>query len=592
MRLGRPVAALVLLLSLSVPTLSANLPIQIDGDYADWTVDALIGTDALGDDGSSGIDFTQFYIANDERRLYIRFDTTVEVQGDEGQGIVFGLDTDRNPGTGLLVGSIGADLVWYLGGRTGFFYPGGSPQEIGHAEVGLVLAPTVSDVQFEIAIDRFATPLGNPLFPGPGFDALLWDDAGGDMMGPFGYDFVEGDQPVTTIALYRDDPNHIRISSYNVENDGLFESGAREAALDRILDAIDPDVWVFCEVWNHDAGDVANRIEEFLPSGEGESWSAVKLDAGNVVVSRFSIIDSWEILPGSRLTGVLVDLRPRYDSDLLVVANHWSCCTADENRQEQADALTAFLRDARSAGGQIDLVDNTPIVAVGDFNLVGLRRQLETLITGDIDDNGTWGIDSPPDWDGSDFELALARHPDARYVYTWRNDFSSFYPGRLDYFCYTGSVAALHNNFTLETRTMTPESLAAAGLLIDDTETASDHGPVVGDLTLGVVSDVAVGEPDARPAHMTLRAVEPNPFVSSTTVTVKTASPGDVHVTVHDVTGRLVRSLPRDVSSAAGIHRITWDGMDDGGIEVPPGVYWYNVESGGEQVVFKVVRIR
>ena len=95
----------IMLLSLCVLALFSSLaaadslPIRIDGDFTDWTVGPS-ATDPTGDDGSSGIDFTEITLANDENWLYLRFDTTVDVQPDEGQNLVFALDTDMNAGTG------------------------------------------------------------------------------------------------------------------------------------------------------------------------------------------------------------------------------------------------------------------------------------------------------------------------------------------------------------------------------------------------------------------------------------------------------------------------------------------------------------
>ena len=46
--------------------------------------------------------------------------------------------------------------------------------------------------------------------------------------------------------------------------------------------------------------------------------------------------------------------------DLLVIGNHWRCCTADEDRQNEADSVVGFLRDARTEGGVITLPEGTP----------------------------------------------------------------------------------------------------------------------------------------------------------------------------------------------------------------------------------------
>lgn len=371
-----------------------------------------------------------------------------------------------------------------------------------------------------------------------------------------------------------------------MENDGLFDGGSREAAQNRIADAVDPDVWVICEAWNSSASAVANQMETLLPSGPGEAWHAVKRDAGNVIVSRFPILDSWEINPGDRLSAALVDPGPSYVTDLLVVANHWSCCTADANRQRQADALIAFLDDARTPGGVLDLPVNTPLVVCGDFNLVGWRDQLVTLLTGDIADNGTWGPDSPPDWDGSDLEDANPRHPDARFAYTWRNDGSSFSPGKLDWVVYSGSVMTLGAHFVVETRTMLPSTLAATGLLAGDTEIASDHAAIVADFRI----DGQLAAPHTPDSPQLQLARFPNPFRSSTTIAFQVQEPGRVQLAVYDLRGRQVR-LIEDGERPAGSYEVRWDGTNDAGSAVASGVYLLSLQAGQHRRTQRVVRL-
>ena len=157
----------------------------------------------------------------------------------------------------------------------------------------------MSDVRLELALDRDASIGGNTLFDGPDFDIYLFDDDSGDAIGPYTYTFAGGTQPVPSIALERDDPDHVRVACFNVQSDGLFEGGATEAALERLMNAASPDVWIFNEVWNHDALDVAMRLEELLPAGGGRSWDTVKRDSGNVIASRYPITSSWEV---SRVT--------------------------------------------------------------------------------------------------------------------------------------------------------------------------------------------------------------------------------------------------------------------------------------------------
>jgi hypothetical protein len=560
-----------------------GLQIVLDGEFDDWTSGAIVHTDPSGDDGSSGIDFGTLWVASDNKYLFLRFETGIEVQGDENQAITLYLDTDLNASTGMSVGGIGADLVWDLGDRSGRFYAPSS-NWIDHPDIGLQLGPTVSNTEFELALLKHAVPAGGqPLFPLPSLRFFIQDEAsGGDRLpdsGSIGYTFTNEPFPTSLLPLEKYQPTHVRFASYNIQSDGLFDGGAREDALDRIFNAIDAEVWVINEVWDHSASEVEAKVEQFLPSGPGESWHSVKLDAGNVIVSRYPITGSWEIIPGYRLTATLLDLRPDHDTDLLFVANHWRCCSADSDRQNEADALIAFLRDARTPGGPLTLEEGTPIVAAGDFNLVGLRQQLDTVITGDIQNNGVFGPDSPPDWDGGPFAYPPSRHSDIRLGYTWRNDFSSFYPGVLDWIFYTESALGLENHFMLDTRTMLPSTLSLYGLQAGDSEEGSDHIPRVADFrplistsTPSIVARSSIGR---------LLPNAPNPFNPATQLRFELDGPASARVSIFDAQGRLVRSFP-ERTYGAGLHELTWNGRDDEGARLGSGVYWVNLSATGD----------
>ena len=69
--------------------------------------------------------------------------------------------------------------------------------------------------------------------------------------------------------------------------------------------------------------------------------------------------------------------------------------------------------------------------------------------------------------------------------YTWRNDGSSYMPGKLDYALVSDGVLQVLRSFGLQTSDMSADRLSAYGLQSGDTWNASDHLPVVVDVALG-----------------------------------------------------------------------------------------------------------
>ena len=585
MRRALPALAVVLVPVLAVlpagPAAADLVPVVLDGWFDDWGAMAPLATDPAGDGGSSGIDFGDLWAANDQDWLFLRFTTGVEVQPDEQQDIRLYLDTDMDAGTGFSFGGIGAELVWNLGRRDGTFYPGGATA-VGHPDLGLQVGPTVSSTEFELALARAAVPAnGQPLFPGGTVRFVLRDGAGGgDVTAPATYSFSAGTLAIPTLDLGRADPAHLRLATWNVQNDGLFAGGAAEAAQHRMLAVMDPDILVLNEVWNHSAGEVRNLVEQHLPSGPGETWFAVGIDGGNVICSRLPILQTWEVNPGYRITAALVDLGPAVSEDLLLIACHWRCCTADNDRQNEADSIIGFLRDAKTAGGAVTLPQGTPFLLAGDLNLVGWRRQLETILTGDILDEGTYGPDAAPDWDGGDFATPHSRHADQRSAYTWFADYSTFYPGLLDWILYTDSALTLHNHYVLETRTMTGATLSTWGLQPLDTTDASDHAPRVADFSLGTGLSAVPEAAPAAPAWARLLPNTPNPFNPTTQLRFALDRAGDVALAVYDARGRLVRRFAPG-TYPAGQHAVTWDGRDDAGRAAASGVYQVRLVTDG-----------
>ncbi len=102
---------------------------------------------------------------------------------------------------------------------------------------------------------------------------------------------------------------------------------------------------------------------------------------------------------------------------------------------------------------------------------------------------------------------------------------------------------------------------------------------VSGTSTLSGSIDVTVTV-DA-PRVFALRAARPNPFSSHTAFAFDVPQPGHrVAIRVYDIAGRRVRTLVDD-DVVPGVHVVSWDGHDQRGARVAPGVYFYRMTSPG-----------
>jgi len=92
-------------------------------------------------------------------------------------------------------------------------------------------------------------------------------------------------------------------------------------------------------------------------------------------------------------------------------------------------------------------------------------------------------------------------------------------------------------------------------------------------------------------ARLLLRSVEPNPVVASAMLRFETAGTGRVTLAVFSADGALVRVL-LDEDLPAGSRTVAWDGRDDAGRRVPPGLYFCGLTQAGEKSVQRVLLVR
>lgn len=99
---------------------------------------------------------------------------------------------------------------------------------------------------------------------------------------------------------------------------------------------------------------------------------------------------------------------------------------------------------------------------------------------------------------------------------------------------------------------------------------------------------VSVG--DAGTGSPRLRGPAPNPFQKETTIHFELSQAGNVDVEVFDAAGRRVRTLWTG-QAAAGMRSVVWDGADDAGRRLQPGLYVIRLEAAGVRRERRVVRM-
>ena len=112
-------------------------------------------------------------------------------------------------------------------------------------------------------------------------------------------------------------------------------------------------------------------------------------------------------------------------------------------------------------------------------------------------------------------------------------------------------------------------SFIDAGLYVTPVTTADAK------VGMGIVLDAGSAPPPA--AGLSVRA-EPNPSRGRMAFAIESDRDGARGVEVYDLAGRLVRRL-EDPRSTAGPSRMAWDGADESGVRVRPGIYLVTVRA-------------
>ncbi len=95
----------------------------------------------------------------------------------------------------------------------------------------------------------------------------------------------------------------------------------------------------------------------------------------------------------------------------------------------------------------------------------------------------------------------------------------------------------------------------------------------------------------APPVAFAIHPVTPNPFMGRTRVAFDLPEAREADIRVYDVRGARVRTLASGVYGA-GRHALEWNGADDAGSRVHPGLYLVRIRLGAVQHSQKLIVLR
>ena len=554
--------------------------ILVDENMSDWNDIPKYAQESSEDFGNGELDIENIKIYDDDRFIYFLLELNSEILLQQFNDLSLFIDTDNNSNTGVALQGIGYELQFSFGDREGVANLDGVTS-ISSYDVGLVSAPTVTSDFFEIKMDKNSEIKGEKLFNSDTLAFFFRTQASGGDLAPnnpssFSYTLKNSKSTFnSSIHLDRETEFDLRFLSYNVYRDYLFNLEARDN-FRRIFQFIEPDIIGLQEVYDNSGTDAAILIKEFL----GGQWYSGDVGNDNLLVSRYPILKQKAIKGNA---AYLVKIDNISFQNVLVIVAHPPCCSNDEGRQDEIDAFMAFLRESKD-GREFNIDEDTPIVIVGDMNLVGLNQQVKTLLTGDIINEIEYGQDFTPDWDGTALEDVKPFNPGMPTTFTWYNENSSFGAGRLDYIVYSGSVLELGTNYSLHSKTLPQEFLDTTFLQRNDTYEASDHLPIVADFRNKEVTNSEVGSKKSQ--SFRLHQNYPNPFNPSTKISYTVDKPSHIELVVTNSIGQSVSTLVNSIQQS-GNYTVNFDASG-----LSSGIYTYWLRVDGLQISKTMTLVR
>jgi hypothetical protein len=127
-------------------------------------------------------------------------------------------------------------------------------------------------------------------------------------------------------------------------------------------------------------------------------------------------------------------------------------------------------------------------------------------------------------------------------------------------------------------------------LTVGGTGWTTEHFRAGGSLT--VTEEPLPNENDAAPIErFAIESTVPNPFTGRTRITFALPNAGPVRLSIYDVAGRRVTQLV-DETRSRGRFNVDWDGRDQNGRSVTPGVYFARLTGRGQSHDRKLVLMK
>ena len=106
-----------------------------------------------------------------------------------------------------------------------------------------------------------------------------------------------------------------------------------------------------------------------------------------------------------------------------------------------------------------------------------------------------------------------------------------------------------------------------------------------------IYTDVKEENYNEMPSQFSLNQNYPNPFNPETKLEFTLSKGCHVRLDIYNILGKRIRTLINE-HQTAGYKRVSWDGKDDNGNEVPTGVYFYRIKAGDFTQAKKMILLK